>query len=130
MKKLSKEAIIGYPAGIITGIAYGLNPLFGMPLINNGAAIESILFFRYAFAVVILGLFLWLSKQSFKISFKQAGVLIVLGLFYTASSLFLFEAYNYIASGLATHSYSYIPYWWLLLWSFWALFPHGRYGLP
>ena len=101
MKKLSKEAIIGYPAGIITGIAYGLNPLFGMPLINNGAAIESILFFRYAFAVVILGLFLWL-KQSFKISFKQAGVLIVLGLFYTASSLFLFEAYNYIASGLAT----------------------------
>ena len=102
MKKLSKEAIIGYPAGIITGIAYGLNPLFGMPLINNGAAIESILFFRYAFAVVILGLFLWLSKQSFKISFKQAGVLIVLGLFYTASSLFLFEAYNYIASGLAT----------------------------
>mgnify|MGYP003482690578 CR=1 FL=1 len=27
---------------------------------------------------------------------------IVLGLFYTASSLFLFEAYNFIASGLAT----------------------------
>lgn len=102
MKKLSKEAIIGYPAGIITGIAYGLNPLFGMPLINEGAAIESILFFRYAFAVIILGLILWLGKQSFKISLKQAGVLFVLGLLYTASSLFLFEAYNYIASGLAT----------------------------
>lgn len=56
----------------------------------------------YAFAVVILGLFLWLGKQSFKISLKQARVLIVLGLFYTASSLFLFEAYNYIASGLTT----------------------------
>lgn len=102
MKKLSKEAIIGYPAGIITGIAYGLNPLFGMPLMNEGAAVESILFFRYAFAVIILGLILWLGKQSFKISLKQAGVLVVLGLLYTASSLFLFEAYNYIASGLAT----------------------------
>ncbi|MBR2032119.1 MAG: DMT family transporter [Alistipes sp.] len=102
MKKLSKEALIGYPAGIITGITYGLNPLFGMPLMNNGAAIESILFFRYAFAVVILGAFLWLSKQSFKITAKQAGVLLVLGLLYTASSIFLFEAYNYIASGLAT----------------------------
>jgi hypothetical protein len=44
MKKLSKNAIIGYPAGIITGITYGLNPLFAMPLINKGAAIESILF--------------------------------------------------------------------------------------
>ncbi len=102
MKKLSKEALIGYPAGIITGIAYGLNPLFGMPLMNNGAAIESILFFRYAFAVVILGAFLWLTKQSFKITAKQAGVLLVLGLLYTSSSIFLFEAYNYIASGLAT----------------------------
>ena len=102
MKKFSKEALIGYPAGIITGITYGLNPLFGMPLMNNGAAIESILFFRYAFAVVILGAFLWLTKQSFKITPKQAGVLLVLGLPYTSSSIFLFEAYNYIASGLAT----------------------------
>ena len=102
MKKLSKEALIGYPAGIITGITYGLNPLFGMPLMNNGAAVESILFFRYAFAVVILGAFLWLTRQSFKISAKQAGVLLVLGLLYTSSSIFLFEAYNYIASGLAT----------------------------
>lgn len=102
MRNLSKKALIGYPAGIITGITYGLNPLFGMPLMNNGAAIESILFFRYAFAVVILGVFLWLSRQSFRISPKQAGVLLVLGLLYTASSLFLFEAYNYIASGLAT----------------------------
>lgn len=102
MKKLSREALVGYPAGIITGIAYGLNPLFGMPLINNGVAVESILFFRYTFAVIILGAFLWLSRQSFKISLKQAGVLLILGLLYTASSLFLFEAYNYIASGLAT----------------------------
>lgn len=102
MKKLSKEALIGYPAGIITGITYGLNPLFGMPLMNNGAAIESILFFRYAFAVVILGAFLWLTKQSFKITAKQTGVLLILGLLYTSSSICLFEAYNYIASGLAT----------------------------
>lgn len=102
MEKLSKNAIIGYPAGIITGIAYGLNPLFAMPLINNGAAVESILFFRYALAVLFLGIFLWAGKQSFRISLKQAGVLLVLGLLYTASSLFLFESYNYIASGLAT----------------------------
>ena len=102
MRNLSKKALIGYPAGIITGITYGLNPLFGMPLMNNGAAIESILFFRYAFAVVILGVFLWLTKQSFRITAKQTAVLLVLGLLYTASSLFLFEAYKYIASGLAT----------------------------
>ena len=102
MKKLSRNAIIGYPAGIITGITYGLNPLFAVPLMKNGAATESILFFRYFFAVLLLGLFLLLSRQSFKVSGKQIGVLLTLGLLYTASSLFLFEAYEYIASGLAT----------------------------
>lgn len=102
MKKLSKNAIIGYPAGIITGITYGLNPLFAVPLMKNGAATESILFFRYAFAVLLLGLFLLLRKQSFQVSGKQIGVLFVLGLLYTSSSIFLFDAYEYIASGLAT----------------------------
>lgn len=102
MKKLSKNAIIGYPAGIITGITYGLNPLFAVPLMKNGAATESILFFRYIFAVALLGLFLILRKQNFKISGKQFGVLLALGLLYTASSIFLFDAYEYIASGLAT----------------------------
>ena len=43
-----------------------------------------------------------LRKQSFKVSGKQIGVLFVLGLLYTSSSVFLFEAYEYIASGLAT----------------------------
>ena len=63
MKKLSKNALIGYPAGIITGVTYGLNPLFGVPLMREGASIESILFFRYLFAVVLLGLFLVCRKQ-------------------------------------------------------------------
>ena len=102
MKTLSKNAIIGYPAGIITGITYGLNPMFAVPLMNNGASIESILFFRYLFAVILLAAFLILTKQSFKITARQAGVLLALGLLYTSSSIFLFEAYNYIASGLAT----------------------------
>ena len=74
MKTLSKNALIGYPAGIITGITYGLNPLFGMPLMNNGAAIESILFFRYAFAVVILGAFLWLTKQSGRVAPSRSAL--------------------------------------------------------
>ena len=102
MKTISKEALIGYPAGIITGITYGLNPLFGMPLIKNGAAIESILFFRYGIAVLILGALLLMDKQSFKVSWKQAGILLVLGLLYTSSSMLLFQAYNYVPSGLAT----------------------------
>lgn len=102
MKQLSKEALIGYPAGIITGITYGLNPLFGMPLMKNGMPVESILFFRYAIAVLILGVVLLSDRQNFKVSWKQFGILLVLGVLYTASSTFLFKSYNYIPSGLAT----------------------------
>lgn len=100
--KISKNALIGYPAGIITGITYGLNPLFGIPLIEGGATIEAILFFRYGIAVVLLGAFLLVTKQSFKVEPKQAAILLLLGVLYTTSSICLFEAYNYIASGLAT----------------------------
>ena len=102
MKPISNNALIGYPAGIITGITYGLNPLFGMPLMSKGVSVDSILFFRYGIAVLILGAILLFDRQSFKISWRQAGILLVLGLLYTSSSICLFEAYKYIPSGLAT----------------------------
>lgn len=102
MAKLSKNAIIGYPAGIITGITYGLNPLFAKPLMDAGASTEAILFFRYGIAVLLLGAYLVLKKESFRINLRQAGVLLGLGLLFSSSSAFLFEAYKYIASGLAT----------------------------
>lgn len=102
MKGISKNALIGYPAGIISGIAYGLNPLFAMPLMRDGASVESVLFFRYGFAVLILGAILLADRQNFKVNLKQAGVLLILGLLYTSSSIMLFSAYNYMPSGLAT----------------------------
>lgn len=99
---ISKNAIIGYPAGIITGITYGLNPLFAIPLMAQGAAIESILFFRYAIAVLVLGCYLLIRRGFVKLNMQQVGVLLALGVLYTMSSLLLFESYQYIASGLAT----------------------------
>lgn len=69
---------------------------------QGGAAVESILFFRYGIAVLLLGAFLWLTKQSFRVSLKQGAILLSLGGLYACSSICLFEAYNYIASGLAT----------------------------
>lgn len=98
----NKNTLIGYVAGITTGITYGLNPLFGIPLMNDGASIDSILFFRYGFSVILLAVFLIFSRQSFRVSPKQSGILLILGLLYTASSICLFESYKYIASGLAT----------------------------
>ena len=41
MAKLSRNAI-GYPAGIITGIKYGLNPLFAKFLAITGILISAV----------------------------------------------------------------------------------------
>lgn len=130
MKAISKNAIIGYPAGIITGVTYGLNPLFALPLMKEGASTETILFFRYIISVLLLGAFLFLSKQSFRINKKEAGILFVLGLLYTSSSIFLFEAFKYIASGLATALVFLYPVLVAIIMVFLKVIPSGRYGYP
>ena len=93
MKTISRNAIIGYPAGIITGVSYGLNPLFALPLIKEGASIEAILFFRCIMSVLRLGAFLCLHKLSFRINLKQARMLLVLRRLDTSSSIFLPEPF-------------------------------------
>lgn len=101
-KSIDRDKVVGYAAGITTGVTYGLNPLFAMPLMKSGASVESILFFRYSFSVIMLGVWLVLTRESFRISFKQSMRLLILGLLFTTSSLTLFESYKFIPSGLAT----------------------------
>lgn len=100
--KIDKDIVTGYAAGIITGVTYGLNPLFAMPLLNAGAPVENVLFFRYGLSVLLLGCWLLFRRQSFRVSPKQLVRLMILGVLFTMSSLFLFEAYRFIPSGMAT----------------------------
>lgn len=65
-------------------------------LSGNGA------FVRYAVAVLVLGLVILSTHKSFAVSRKQLGWLAMLGVLFACSSLFLFLAYNYIPSGIAT----------------------------
>lgn len=39
---------------VIAAVSYGTNPLFSLPLYDEGLSTDSILFYRYVFAVVIL----------------------------------------------------------------------------
>lgn len=99
---INSNSVVGYTAGVITGVAYGLNPLFAMPLMSNGASVDSILFFRYFIAVALLGLYLAWRRASFRVTLQQGALLAVLSLLFAASSILLFESYRYIPSGLAT----------------------------
>ena len=45
----------GYALGVIAAATYGMNPLFALPLYEAGMNPESVLFFRYLFAIPVLG---------------------------------------------------------------------------
>lgn len=92
----------GYVAGIITGVTYGLNPLFAKPLLEMGVSVDTMLTVRYLLAVVILGGWLMLRKESLKVNSAQFIRLCILGVFFGLSSMLLFMSYNYIPAGLAT----------------------------
>lgn len=88
--------------GIIASTSYGMNPLFGLPLYAIGIGVNSVLFYRYFLAVIIY--FIWLKffkKASLKISRQEIIPLFFLGIFFSLSSLTLFEAFHYIEAGIA-----------------------------
>ncbi len=92
----------GYLAGIISGITYGMNPLFGVPVINKGLDVNSLLFYRYGVATLLMLIYMLIAKRQIRISWKQFGLMTLLGVLFTGCSITLFEAYKYIPSGIAT----------------------------
>ncbi len=97
-----KRRILGYIAGILAGISYGTNPLFGKALMESGVPVMVMLFFRYAFAALFLAALMLFKKESFQAKRNNLGLLILLGLFFAGSSITLFCSYEFIPSGLAT----------------------------
>ena len=88
--------------GAIASASYGTNPLFALPLFSAGIGVNSVLFYRYALAVIIYGLWLtFIKKISLKISLKEFLPLFILAIFFSLSSLTLFEAFKYIEAGIA-----------------------------
>ena len=92
----------GYILGSIAAATYGMNPLFALPLYKTGMDPDSVLFFRYLFAIPLLGIMIKARGRTFKIQRKETFPLIIMGLLVALSSLTLFLSYNYMAAGIAS----------------------------
>lgn len=94
--------IKGYALGAIAAASYGMNPLFALPLYKEGMDPDSVLFYRYLFAIPILGIMLKARGRNFRLRRSEVVPLIVLGLLVALSSLMLFQSYNYMEAGIAS----------------------------
>lgn len=99
---MSVKIFKGYILGVVAAVTYGLNPLFALPLLGRGMDTSSILFFRYVLAIPIIALMAAVWRKSLKVSRRQFGILVLLGIMMGASSLGLFESYRYMDAGIAS----------------------------
>jgi len=116
----------GYLAGIISGITYGMNPLFGVPVIEKGLDVNSLLFYRYGVATLLMLAYMLVARKQIRITWKQFGLMAILGVLFTGCSLTLFEAYKYIPSGIATSILYVYPIMVALIMMFFGQFPSWK----
>lgn len=99
---MNNSKLKGFLYGLATSVTFGLIPLFTIPLMGKGLTSDSILFYRFIVATLALGLMMVMKKESFRIHWKDVPLLIVMALFYTASSMFLLYGYEVMGAGVAT----------------------------
>lgn len=92
----------GTLCGIVAAVSYGMNPLGALSLYRAGINTNSVLFYRYALAAVLLAALLLVQKTSLRITRREFSVLGLLGVMFAVSSLTLFMSFHYMDAGIAS----------------------------
>ena len=77
----------GYLCGIGAAVCYGTNPLGALYLYEDGINANSVLFYRFALAVVMLGMLMVARRKSLKVSRRELSLLCALGVVFSTSSI-------------------------------------------
>ena len=88
--------------GALSAACYGLNPLFAVPLLRQGIGVASVLFFRFAVAAALIGIFLAARRTSLRVSRKELAELFLTAALMTTSSVSLFYGYTLIPASVAS----------------------------
>lgn len=92
----------GVILAIISAICYGMNPLGALFLYEEGLNVNSVIFYRFIFASILLAIFMLIKKDSFNLKFKEIILLALLGLLFGISAISLFNSFLYMDAGLAS----------------------------
>ena len=92
----------GYIMGAVASAAYGTNPLFALPLFDEGMDSDSILFFRYLLAIPMMAMLIFIRKGNLAVRWREVPMLAAMGLLVATSSLTLFESLRFMDAGIAS----------------------------
>ena len=86
----------GYILAAFSAATYGMNPLFSLPLYADGMGVDSVLFFRYLFAVPMVALMVKSRGRSFAIGKGELLPLLMVGLFFVHKNILYVYIFIYI----------------------------------
>lgn len=92
----------GVICGILAAVCYGTNPFGALPLYEEGVNTSSVLFYRFAMAVIMLGVMLLVERKTFCISKGELKVLGTLGFLFAASSITYYQSFRFMDAGIAS----------------------------
>ena len=92
----------GYILGVIAAASYGMNPVFALPLMNDGMDAVSVLFFRYVLAIPAVWILMRIRGRRASIGGSRIMPCFILGVCMVLSSITLFRSYLFMDVGIAS----------------------------
>jgi len=102
---------LGVFAAIGAALLAGTIPVLTKLLILDGIGATTILFYRYAFIFILLGLVFLIKKKNIRVSQKQFFELAIFSIFgYSGATFLLIQAFSFMPVGLASMLYFSYPF--------------------
>ena len=92
---------MGFLYGLLSSAAFGLIPLFSLPLLRAGISVQTALVYRFTIAALVLWPLLRLRGERFALRGIDLCKLAALSLSYMVAVLFFFESFYHLPSGIA-----------------------------
>ncbi|WP_294111835.1 DMT family transporter [uncultured Fibrobacter sp.] len=92
----------GFIFAALSAICYGTNPLGALHLYAQNYSPETVLFYRFFTAALLLLAVMLVKGSRFKITLRECGALVAFGFLFAVSSLTYYASFKYMDAGLAS----------------------------
>lgn len=96
------KTLKGFLFAALSAICYGTNPLGALHLYAQNYSPETVLFYRFFTAALLLFVVILAKGSHFKISFREFGALVAFGFLFAVSSLTYYASFKHMDAGLAS----------------------------